>query len=278
MNFFLSLAEVQEHAEQILQELKYIREKKVGKKKADPIYWQLVIFYKDLVFSIKNPFECEKDFSGKIHEANKKLEDGRKQKRGLGNIPPLFALKLLPEKSLPQYLKDENYPSYKGYSLVVAENGNLLERHELLAKTVAEAIDIEFDCYKKVPIKDWDKQTSKLKAVFNEKGEAYRKILATLERRTSKGHTLQNHHNPSTKRLIQVTLPPLKAMIKDMDQAIVRTEEYFYLKWFNEKLGRYAKDTYEEENIQTYQLEWQDDKWMVVKNVYPPEAKNRNRR
>lgn len=78
-----------------------------------------------------------------------------------------------------------------------------------------------------------------------------------------RGWILANPRNPSTKRLLSIDAREIRG-----DTAIVRTTEYWYLRWWSVVEGKY-RYPYRETNHQTYVLVRQGEDWLVEENIRP---------
>jgi hypothetical protein len=175
--------------------------------------------------------------------------------------PVMFVFRLMSEKKdgLSKN-EDRDYPSCNGYRLMVSYNRDspdtIHERRLLLEKAIADAGDVEFDAYRRLP----DIEASRLENVFDKTGKRFMEILNLLRKHKSRGWTLGNDMNPSTRRLIDVKIKEISET-----SAEARTSEYWLLMWWSSREGRYVH-TYKEENKQTYLFSWKNDRWLVTEN------------
>lgn len=95
-----------------------------------------------------------------------------------------------------------------------------------------------------------------------------------LVRHRERGWVLSNPFNPSTKRLLSVSVRTMEA-----GEARVDTTEYMYLRWWDTRRQKYGY-AYREHNRQIYLLtEGSDGQWRVLDNLRPaPRATPPNRR
>jgi hypothetical protein len=113
---------------------------------------------------------------------------------------------------------------------------------EHIEMLVAACIDAEFDAYRALPAID----ETKLLRWFSGDGPAYLDLIHTLKHVAQRGWILTNLHNPSTKRLMAIHVKEI------LDgKAIVRTSEYWYLRWWSTTEGKY-RYPYRETNRHTY--------------------------
>lgn len=177
--------------------------------------------------------------------------------------PIKFVFRLVSEmKQGPLSYQEPDYPSCNGYRLMVSYNQRTPDEIQqgklLIEKAVADAIDAEFDSYRKLP----EVETTALDGLFDRGCSRYREIVNLLRKHKERGWVLNNEMNPSTKRLIDVRI----RNISDKD-AEVSTSEYWLLMWWSTKHKKYAH-TYKEMNRQTYYLAWRNGKWLVSDNIW----------
>lgn len=159
------------------------------------------------------------------------------------------------------------YPDTGGYYLLVRDRRDvgadvlesIAETRDYVEKTVAACIDAEFDAYQALPEID----EGRLLKWFAPRAAAYRDLIHTLARLAQRGWVLTNPHNPSTKRLLSIDAREVRG-----DTAIVRTTEYWYLRWWSTVEGKY-RYPYRETNRQIYVLVRQGREWFVDENIRP---------
>jgi hypothetical protein len=177
-------------------------------------------------------------------------------------------------RSIREGVVDERYPQCNGYILLVSdvradhERTPLGETRSLLERTVADAIDAEFTVYRALPKID----LSPLDRVYIKDGPAYKRIHHLAEQHHRKRWTIANHNNPSTRRLIAIKKIEVRG-----DEAVVRTEEYWYLRWWSLSKKKNV-EVYNTVNFQTYFLVKKGDSWFVDHNIYPPRRASAARR
>jgi len=88
-------------------------------------------------------------------------------------------------------------------------------------------------------------------------------ILGILTRHKEKRWVLINPYNPSTKRLLTVSIKEIGE-----NKAVAHTTEYWYLRWWSERDKRYVYP-YRETNRQVYILHREPDGWKVYQNLRP---------
>ncbi|MFI5398508.1 MAG: hypothetical protein ACHQ9S_23505 [Candidatus Binatia bacterium] len=162
---------------------------------------------------------------------------------------------------------DESYPSLLDYVLLVSRARPELtptprphELREYLTSVVDRAAHAEFEVYKRLPQID----LSPLEGYFLAGGPAYLRIKNLAEQHASKGRVIsQPEHNPSTMRVIKVRVLELSR-----SKAVVRTQEYWYLRWWSVSDQDYVR-IYQETNYQRYGLVLTDGRWLLETNVYP---------
>lgn len=128
-----------------------------------------------------------------------------------------------------------------------------------LERVIAEAMDAEFSAYQALP----ELNGQPLSRWFCADSPAIREILNLLLRHQKRGWVISNPMNPSTKRLLKVTVK--KA---DPREAVLTTMEYWYLRWWDLNKAEYTYP-YRETNRQMYILKKDPDGWKVFENLRP---------
>jgi hypothetical protein len=161
------------------------------------------------------------------------------------------------------------YPTIAGYAFLVrkigaagppAGDGGWDETRQYLERIVAECIDAEFRAYQTLP----EIRQEGLANWFIPGGPAYLEIVNLLVRHQRKGWVIANPLNPSTKRLMSVQV----VRQKNPDEQLVKTSEYWYLKWYDSSSDSYAY-VYRETNRQMYVLRPHEGTWKVYQNIRP---------
>lgn len=176
---------------------------------------------------------------------------------------PLRFIFTLAHRSDRQRVPDDDYPNSHGYCLLVTRNvADLVDTTEteiLLERVIADAVDAEWAAYLKLPQINLDL----LEDRFDPNGSAYKRIRMLVDSHHRKHWTISNTGNPSTRRLLKT-----KVMELSGDSAQVRTQEYWYLRWWSLETRKYVH-VYNELNYQVYFLAKQGDRWLVSDNFYP---------
>ena len=162
---------------------------------------------------------------------------------------------------------DPQYPHTAGYYLLVRDRrdsgeaaySTLADSRAYLERVIASCIDAEFNAYQELP----DIDEAPLLRWFRREGGAYRDLVHTLTQLKRRGWVLTNPCNPSTKRLLAIEVKEIRG-----NEAVVRTTEYWYLRWWStiEQKYRYP---YRETNRHTYILVKTSDGWRVEENIHP---------
>ena len=129
---------------------------------------------------------------------------------------------------------------------------------ERVVDVVRAAAAAEFKAYASLP----RLATRALAGHFTD-GPARRRIVNLLRSHKARGWVISNDLNPSTSDVLSARFVRL-----DGSRAIVATEEYWYLRWFESATGKYRK-IYNKHNKQTYVLVNRRGKWLVDGNIYP---------
>lgn len=129
---------------------------------------------------------------------------------------------------------------------------------EHIHSAVRNAMAAEFWTYKQLP----DVNTTKLTEWFTD-GSARTRIIHLIKRHAERGWIISNPGNPSAYEILDMKLREVKA-----NRAIVLTEEYWYLRWYDTVQSAYSF-IYNHKNFQTYVLTRDKyGKWLVDINIY----------
>ncbi|MDP2817717.1 MAG: hypothetical protein Q8O29_05455 [Polaromonas sp.] len=166
---------------------------------------------------------------------------------------------------------DDDYPETGGYHLLVSDRQDaagspqsVTTNREHIEMVIAACMDAEFEAYRALPKID-DTKTSPW---FVSQGPAHRDLLHSLERVAQRGLVLTNPRNPSTRRLLSINV---KEIIND--KAVVRTTEYWYLRWWSSIEGKYYYP-YRQTTHHTYILKQYDANWLVEEIIRPQPLQN----
>jgi hypothetical protein len=171
-------------------------------------------------------------------------------------------------------LVDEDYPCANGYALVISDirapylSAPERETRALLERIIADAGDAEFAVYRALPAID----LAPLAGLFLKEGHAYRRVLHTAEQVHRRNWTISNPNNPSTHRLISVKVVRVGAA-----EAEVRTEEFWYVRWWSLDKRKNAY-VYHERNFHKYLLVREAGPWLIDYDIYPPPRESASRR
>jgi hypothetical protein len=189
-----------------------------------------------------------------------------------------FVFALMHQKNLAMYGIDEKYPALAGYCMLVRDmtgstdetfssfvQGDITSYFE---KIISEAVDAEFYAYKALP----EIKTESVEKYFYLDGPGYVEIMTYLSRHKERGWILSNPFNPSTKRLMSVKLKKIKGA-----EALLTTDEYWYLKWWDSQQEKYTY-VYRETNRQHYVLLCRNGEWKVWQNLRPSPRTSNPRR
>lgn len=134
-----------------------------------------------------------------------------------------------------------------------------------LYDTIRKANEEEFKAYRATP----HINLTALESFFEKDASAYANIKQVIERSRDKHRVISNPGNPSTHEILSINLVELNG-----DQALVKTREYWYLRWFDTQQKEYIDYVYKETNEQYYLMIWREGKWRIKSNAYPPESSN----
>ncbi|TDB69169.1 hypothetical protein [Arundinibacter roseus] len=106
-------------------------------------------------------------------------------------------------------------------------------------------------------------------AYYDTQGSAYSTIKLNVEGSAKKKRILTNPGNPSAHDILDISLVELRD-----DEALVKTKEYWYLRWYDIATKDYISYVYKETNEQIYLLVWKNGHWLIKSNAYPPSSDN----
>jgi hypothetical protein len=189
-----------------------------------------------------------------------------------GPVDFVFSLIHKRDAARDQLVVESHYPETAGYYLLVRDRRDegvpdhlgQGETRAYLEKIVASCIDAEFNAYQAMP----DIDEAPLLRWFRRDGGAYRELVHNLTQLQRHGWVVSTPFNPSTKRLLAVNVKEIQG-----DEAIVRTTEYWYLRWWStvEQQYRYP---YRETSRHTYILIRTAEGWRVDENIQPSPRSN----
>ncbi len=204
-------------------------------------------------------------------EGNEDVPDSVKRQEGttlsVSTLERIFKYGYLPNKRDQRVIKTLNilaiFVDYNDWDNFVQMKNALFQQGDsiegMLVDIVTKANQAEFNAYKALP----NIETAELLKYRTENGSGYMRIYNVLVQHSKKGWTIGNEGNPSG-------FTQQKVWIESMsnDKAVVKTQEYWYLRWFEvpTQLYRYI---YNEENEQTKTLELIDGEWKISSVFYP---------
>ena len=173
---------------------------------------------------------------------------------------------LLKTCNIPIFLRDKLYVDFRRPKHFEDGLRKLLDvllpqgLEENILSVVTNAIQAEFSAYQKLPVITLDE----IDRYSAPGGSAHERVINLLKLRSQRGWIINNEQNPSTVQLLEIRLERI-----EKERAYVTTKEYWYLRWFDPKVGKYAY-IYNEENEQTYVLvAAPDGRWLIDVNIYP---------
>ena len=266
---FLTLAEARENAAEIRASFDVLMGIRGLAAKPNAAQWRY--FRICLERTLGAPTEAESLVWHPLQIAQYKFEIEDKLRRLYlrGGQPFAFVFRLVSQRDAwrDHLVIDDDYPEIGGYFLLVRDRRDVADLTAATTPTtraqiemiVAGSIDAEFDAYQALPAID----EAKLVRWYASDGSAYRDLIHTLTRVARRGWILTNPHNPSTKRLLAISVKEI------LDgSAVVRTTEYWYLRWWSTVEGKY-RYPYRETDRQTYILTQRGEEWLVLENIRP---------
>lgn len=136
---------------------------------------------------------------------------------------------------------------------------------QTLKNLIANANAAEFNAYKKLP----EVVTDELQKYHTADSSAYSRVVHLLVQHRKRKWVINNNLNPSTYEEYDFRIVKLTSV-----SALIETNEYWYLRWFDLNTSKYAK-IYDKTNTQTWKVINTKDGWKV-KSVYYPTNGNIN--
>jgi len=267
---FLEIEEIENLREDIELSFHMLMDSKVMVTRPAAAQWR---FLRSCIKRLFSPEEMsEFDSISKTRAAQLKFEIEKKLKSFYlcPGKPLKYAFVIAHKSRLFEYGFDQavDYPDLAGYCLlirIIYENTTwpqpkeIAELKSYLERVVVEAAEVEFRAYSALP----EIRAEELKPWFHPEGPAIKEIMLILHRHSIKGRVINNPYNPSSKRIIRIKVEKV-----GKEECIVRTTEYWYLRWWN-TIERDWDYPYRETNFQTYILKKDEDNWKIFQNMRP---------
>lgn len=183
--------------------------------------------------------------------------------------PVDFVFSLVHERDATRnrLIVDRHYPHTAGYYLMVRDRRESTEAahwapaelRAYLERVIACCIDAEFSAYQALPEID----EAPLWRWFDRASPAYRDLVHSLGHLARRGWVLSNPGNPSTRRVLEIRVKECRGT-----EAVVRTTEYWYLRWWSTVEEKY-RYPYRETTRHTYFLLNTAEGWRVEENIRP---------
>lgn len=262
---FMTLTEVRARATEIRASFNQLMDNRSVATRKNAAQWRY--FHICLERTLGAPAEAPAWSPLQIAQYKFEIEDKLRRFYLRGGPALAFVFRLVSHRDAGRghLVVDDNYPETGGYYLRVRDRSEssamasetAATRREQIEMVVAGCIDAEFDAYRALPAIDEEK----LRRWFAGDEPAYRDLVHTLSQMARRGWILTNPYNPSTKRLMAINVKEILG-----GRAVVRTTEYWYLRWWStiEEKYRYP---YRETNRQTYILTQRGDDWLVQENI-----------
>ncbi len=176
----------------------------------------------------------------------------------------ISSFRLLRSKRLDSQIPPR-FSNSHDYSKDALQKGSELELSPTiytdLKKAVANALEVEYDLYRQVP----DFSTTELERYFIKDESAFNRIINYAEKYVRLKLVINNKRNPSTYQLYDLTVLKISK-----NEAIVQTEEYWLMTWYNPVLEDYPeKESYNIKNKQIYTLKRTPKGWKIKNNFFP---------
>ena len=264
---YLPLAHMREQACALREALADLLEEPSFTAKKGAMQWQFLLAVLERMLDPERPTP----FAGRdrVQLAQLKFEAADRLRRYYlrPGKPVRFLFTLSHQSSLGEGFEVADWPTLNGYVLLVRDvsSSKVMDPWDpatlrpYLERVVAEASTAEFQAYLALP----EIRTEALDRWFVRDSPAHREIMDLLTRRQSSGWSLSVPMNPSTMRILDVSVRNLTPA-----EALVATTEYWYLCWHDrDTLERTY--TYRETNRQFYILHPADGTWKVFQNLRP---------
>lgn len=212
---------------------------------------------KNLASSIKNVMVADKAFSEEYGGSISISTLERFLKHG-------YSANLSDSRTINTLNKLSRYVGYKSWNTYIKGKKRKYKLkysslEEKLADVVRNANDAEFNAYKTLP----EIQTGELEKYLDIEGTAYKRILNILVRHSKKKWVINNDRNPSGYKCYKILIKSI-----NKNEAIIKTREYWYLRWYSLTENKYRK-IYNIENEQTWTLAFDGNSWKVSDTYYP---------
>lgn len=266
---FLTLAEMRGRTEEVRKELAELLAAKAVVTKPDALQWRFLAACVERMLAPDKKSEFDK--TDRVRAAQWKFEAEDK----LGRFylrpgkPVNLVFTLVHKTKLADFgiLNKDEFPDLLGYIALVRDLSkggegaatNTAELRPYLERVIAEAAEVEFAAYMALP----EIHKDLLEKWFCKDSPAYKEIMGLLNRHKEKRWVLTNPFNPSTKRLLTISIKEIGDQ-----KAVAHTTEYWYLRWWSEREKKYTYP-YRETNRQVYILHREPDGWKVYQNLRP---------
>ncbi len=139
------------------------------------------------------------------------------------------------------------------------------EEQEHILFIVQQAVALEFEVFQSIP--SIENQLEQFSTYVTTEGTAYEKVRQIAQRQIERGWIINNHLNPSHFDLLDFKISKTEG-----NTAYVKTDEYWFLKWFDPASKSYAY-LYENRNTQLYVLKKKEQQWKIFTNIYSTNVK-----
>jgi hypothetical protein len=154
------------------------------------------------------------------------------------------------------------YKGWQEFTEAKKEQYNIKDQslEKVLDAVVGNAANAEFEAYRALP----EIKTDELKKYLITTGTAYKRIYNILVQHSKKKWVINNENNPSGHTTYNRWIERVNSK-----EAIIKSSEYYYLRWFELPTSEYVH-IYNEENVQTWTLYFEEGTWKVFSTYYPP--------
>lgn len=268
---YLKINDLQSRFSEIKSEMDRLLANKVIVSKPSAKQWRFLVALLHRIEAPEKSSEFDQISSTNAAQLKFEVEDKLRRFYLRPGNPVCFVFSIIHKSKAHYYgfYLDSSYPDIAGYCLMAralsddyskTKKKREAELKLYFERLIMECIDSEFRAYSMLP----EVKTDELEKWFWRDSPAFNDIVNILKRHSEKGWVISNLFNPSSKRLLDISINKINSQ-----EAIVKTTEYWYLRWWNSKDFSYAYP-YRETNRQTYILKNINGQWKVYDNLRPP--------
>lgn len=160
------------------------------------------------------------------------------------------------------------YDCLSKFSLDISDEESIhvsQKEQEHILSIVQKAVALEFEVFQSIPY--IENQLKQFSIYVTTEGTAYEKVKQIAQRQVERGWIINDHLNPSHYDLLDLKISKVEG-----NTAYVKTDEYWFLKWFDPASKSYSY-LYDNRNTQLYVLKKKDGQWKIFTNIYSTHIK-----